>query len=149
MTAPGPAAEQLHEVVALTIDPLVSIEPVIRNKYDCCFISERTFLDSGPDLSDNRIHLLQYKGVRLRVIIMMSDVIEVRHKQIQITDLWIFQLSDELPYKLIRYHTSKFEAHGPLVKEFLRRFHKTILQTALQSRIARVSQEQRIRKVAF
>src|ERR1044072_391964 len=79
----------------------------------------------------------------------MSDVIEVFHHQIEITILRVVQVREQLLDELFGDGTSQLKAHGPFVKQLLRRFFKLILQTVLQGRVALVPQKYRVRYVAF
>jgi hypothetical protein len=58
---------------------------VIGNQYHSGFVREWTLLNCSPDLTDDRVHMLKHVKVRLIVVNVMSDMIEVFHHQIEVT----------------------------------------------------------------
>ena len=77
MSAPRFAAQQFYEIVALAVDLLISIDSVIRNQHQRCLIGERAPLNRSPHLPDDSVHAFEHEEMRLRVVVVVCDVIEV------------------------------------------------------------------------
>jgi hypothetical protein len=78
MAAAGRAAQQVDQIVALTVDALLRIDAVIGNNYECCFVRQRTLLNGCPDPAKGGIELLQREELRFGIIVMVRAVIEIR-----------------------------------------------------------------------
>src|SRR6185369_7480896 len=149
MAAAEATAEQFHEVVTLAIDFRIAVEAVIGNNYERGVLRQGALLNRGPYLPDDRIHVLEDRELRDRVVVVMGDMIVVHQHQIEITDLRIGQLPNQLAHELIPDRAPHFKAHRPLVEQFLRRLIETILQAALEGRVAYAALIQRRRQVAL
>jgi len=57
-------------------------------------VSKRALLNCCPYLSDDGVHTFEHEEMRLRVIVVMRDVIEVLHHQIEVLHLRIVQVCD-------------------------------------------------------
>src|SRR6185295_14782781 len=64
-------------------------------------------------------------------------------------NLWITEVRGQFLDELIGDSAPHLDAHRPLVKQLLGRFHEAILETGLQCRVALIPQKYRVSYVTF